>query len=57
MNVRLFLSLSSAVLMGWMTASYFSAVPLDGYLSEETEAVENTEMAFNSADQSLVSAK
>lgn len=50
MNVRIFLTASSLVLIGWMTASYFTAVPLDGYVVEETQA---TELVFATTDKAL----
>lgn len=40
MNVRIFLTASSLILIGWMTTSYFSTVPLEGYLSEETQTTD-----------------
>jgi hypothetical protein len=54
MNVRIFLTASSVVLVGWMTASYFSAVPLDGYASEESQP---SELVYTSADQTFAEVK
>ncbi|MBK1832512.1 hypothetical protein [Roseibacillus ishigakijimensis] len=33
MTVRIFLTASATLLLGWMAASYLSVAPLDGYLS------------------------
>lgn len=57
MNVRLFLALSSFILMGWMATSYLSTVPLEGYLSEQASSTEKAEVAFNPLEYSLVNAQ
>lgn len=50
MNIRSFLTASSLVLIGWMTASYFSAVPLEGYAQDKPAT---PEVAFTSAEKAL----
>lgn len=54
MNVRIFLTTSSLLLIGWMTTSYFSAVPLDGSISQEAQPAE---LVFASAETSLAEVK
>lgn len=56
MNVRLFLTLSSVVLLGWLTTSYFSSVPLEGTLSESSPQETSGEVAFIASEGSMVSA-
>ena len=54
MNVRLFLTLSSVVLLGWLTTSYFSSVPVEGTLSQKPVQEDSSEVAFITTDDTLV---
>ena len=57
MNVRLFLTLSSVILLAWLTTSYFSSVPVEGTLSQKPVQDDSNEVAaFISSDDTLVTA-
>lgn len=59
MNLRIFLTSSSLVLLGWLTASYFTAVPIEGYLSEKQTQPAHSEVVLASAasSQNLITAE
>ena len=55
MNLRIFLTTSSLVLIGWLATSYFSEVPLD-YLSDGGNLPAQPKVVLSSSDQNLVTA-
>lgn len=57
MNLRIFLTSSSLLLLGWLTASYFSATPIEGYLSKEQPASNQPEVVLVNSAQTFASAK
>lgn len=54
MNVRTFLTTSSLVLLSWMTASYFSAVPLENYAGDSEQ---ESEITFAKSKQTVAELK
>ena len=58
MNLRIFLTTSSLALLGWLTASYFSAVPIEGYLSDDqTSPAPSEDLVLGGSSPTLTASK
>lgn len=54
MNLRLFLTTSSVVLLSWMSLSYVRALPDDGYATDASAAQVGTESVIANKGETAV---